>query len=542
MQQFRSSSRRQTWLQRIVALLAVLVFGGFGMHFYGSSFAASASYNHNPTAIADYCTLEGSSTVLYGWAHDPDASPPGPNPYVNITVGGSTVTVASSIAGYRDAEINTYFANNSPGEPTSSVYGWRLVVGTVYKGTVKVVSGTVINVGTGVNTALQIDTSHSVDGHIYFNSNGSIPDVCLTNRPSPAPSPSPTPSPTYPPPKSGSPIKVNTTPSANSTSSNTPATTAFSPADATAIAGTTTASLNIPADGASSIYIKYGTDPNNLSVTSDSTVVGSDASVTILLKNLAARTTYNYQISRIFGSQTNTSVSANFITKGYSISLVFTDSKGKPIQGIVAGLNNQKATSDKNGTITFSELAEGSYSPTFSYKGQIYSQDFSTSTAATENGTDGILLSQTVDVSKLSASKTGNSTVKNKSSSIVIGIVISIIILILIGLAIWWWVRRRHSNDLHLVVPPPNLSIVPKPVISQDTSQLPLPPKQILQSIEKTTLHRSSSNSQQPVPPFTPPKHMGESLRDMVIQSMAEEAAKHPENKPRPPIVPGGRQ
>src|ERR1700743_1732324 len=66
-----------------------------------------ADYNHNPIGVIDHCILSGSTTIIYGWAHDPDA-PVGGYPQVQIKVGTATLTANTSVSGYHDAQINTY--------------------------------------------------------------------------------------------------------------------------------------------------------------------------------------------------------------------------------------------------------------------------------------------------------------------------------------------------------------------------------------------------------------------------------------------------
>ncbi len=518
-----------------VGFVAIVLFGLVGAHYNQYSSAATATYSHNPQADTDYCALVGSSTVLYGWAADADA-PAGASPYVRVGVSGGVLSdVPSDIAGYRDTAINNYIKVTNPGAPTSSVYGWRLQLSGLYKGGSYVVSGTVLNYGTGTNVALPVNNDHYVDGDsskTYFNSNNTIPDNCLLARPV-APAPTPSPAPVTVPVRTPTKTSTPTTPEAVAA--------ATSAADATVTVGTTAVALNVPAGGATSLYLRYGSSAGNLDRSSDIQTLTGD-SATVLLTKLDASTTYSYQIVRTIGTETPTSPNATFTTKGFDIALAFTDHAGKPIPSIKVTLKGSKdQTTDKSGKVVFKDLADGSYSPIFSYGGQTYSEDFNTNSAKAEDGTSGVTMSQTVDVSLLSTAKSTAVIVPQKKSGL--PTVILVLLLLAAGVFAFWWLLRRKRRRLAAEMASAyttHASSTPAPAVRTPQQYNPRPIPTAPAAVVATAALKAHKQQSKAMPAPTPaPTHMGESLRDMVIKSMAEEAAKHPNNHTNRPIVPG---
>ncbi len=511
-----------------LAVVTAVVFGGVGTYFLTSSFALSTN---NPSGYADFCQLEGANTVIYGWAYDPQA-PAGVQPYVVVNVGGGATTVASSVAGYRDAPINDWIVGTYGSDaPRPGTYGWRLQLSNLYKGTTYAISGTVQNYGAGANTPLGLNTANAqLDGGPTRNifAGNKIPDACLTTKPAPAPTPTPTPTPTpAPTPKPVTPKPV--APAAPA------APTVSSAADATVTAGTTTASLSVPTGNAGTLYVRYGTKAENLDRSSAIQTV-SGPTATVNLEKLTGKTTYTYQIVRTLGDKTTNSPNATFTTKSYTITMAFTNASGKPVSGISAQLGSAKAIkSDKDGKVTFSDLSSGSYSVVFSYNGQSYAEEFTTSSAAGETGNGGAVLAKTIDLSKIQ--KTGTATAapaeQSKSSS-GLAIVMVVLLLAVVGVALWVVLRRKrrllaepygYGADTGYLPP-----VLPQPVVSSQPD-----PQAVVGAVAHHSKHKKT---QEPAPT---PVHMGESLRDMVIQSMAADEAKHPHDSSKRPIVPGSK-
>lgn len=360
--------------------------------------------------------------------------------------------------------------------------------------------------------------------------------------PAPAPAPAPTPAPTpTPTPKPTPTTPKTTTPKATTPKTTTPATptttTVSNAADATATAGSATVTLSVPAGNASTVYVRYGTDANNLNRSSDIQTI-SGATATIKLDKLNGKTTYTYQIVRAQDNQTATSANATFTTKGYAIALKFTDASGKPVEGISAQLGSAKPVkSNDNGTVTFKNLGTGSYSPIFTYNGQSYSENFSTSTDGTESDDGTVVLGKTIDLSKLHKSSSNAVTnTQPESGSSKVALLIFVLLLAAVGSGIWWAVRRKRRLLAEAYGYGPT-DYVP-PVIVDNPLPAPSANPEPRAVVEAVSRHGKTKKHHEPTMPA--PAHMGESLRDMVIQSMAEDAAKHPNDRPKPPIVPGG--
>ncbi|TAH34249.1 hypothetical protein EYC59_03110 [Candidatus Saccharibacteria bacterium] len=361
--------------------------------------------------------------------------------------------------------------------------------------------------------------------------------------PPPAPAPTPTPSPTPSPSPSPSPsAPKTTTPKATTPKTTTPtpappaAPTVSKAADATITTGSTTATLSIPSGNAGSLYIRYGTDSNNLNRSSDIQTL-SGATATIKLDNLNGKTTYTYEIVRTQGTQMATSPQASFTTKGYTLNITFTDASGKPVKGISTQLGNGKPVkSDEDGVVAFKNLGSGSYSPIFEYNGQSYSENFSTSSdgKAAEDGT--VVLNKTIDLSKLhQTAQVVTNAEKPQSSSNVGAVLVLILLLALVGGGVWWAIHRKRRLLAEAYGYAPT-DYVPPVVVNSPAPQLEPEPTAVVEAV----VHHNKTKKQ-PGQPTPAPVHMGESLRDMVIQSMAEDAVNHPEHhSKKPPIVPGG--
>jgi hypothetical protein len=494
----KSSRFKHSFNRTGVAVVTAVLFGSIGTYMLRSSSALSTN---NPAGIADSCQLEGTNTVLYGWGYDPNP-PTGVEPYVTVQVGGSAATVATNEANYRLSAINDWINYNyGTDAPKTGAYGWRLQLSGLYKGTTYVVSGTVLNYGAGGNTPLGVNTTHNVDGNAskpYF-AGGKIPDACLTTKPAPAPAPAPKPAPAAPKPTTP---KV-TTPAA-------PAPPALSKAtDATVTAGTTAITFRAPTGNATGMYVLYGTNEKDLNRSSEQQPV-SGAEATLTLKGLTAKTTYYYQLVRTRGTETAPSATTSFTTKGYNISLTFVGKDEKPTAGIVVDLEGQKQTSSKAGSVTFTNLASGAYSATFTYNGQLYSQDFNTNTS-TGDEPKVLAVSRTVNLDMLKTTSSTAKPVADSSSPLPI-VFVSAVMALLVGGGIWWaLVRHKHRKKA-------------AQALFGGTGS----PDIIDRHVHEHFLH------QKPVAHEPAPAHMGESLRDMVVLSMAEEAKK----KKQPPTQP----
>jgi|GEM_PF-1552884 len=510
------SHRQANFLQALPAIMVVVVGGFFGVEALQSSFAAT-TYTNNPTGTADYCSLSGSTTIIYGWAYDANA-PAGPLPNVNVNVAGKTYTVASSIAGYRDTQINNYLSGSASyaGAPHMGTYGWRLSLSGIYKGgTYTFGAGTIINYGAGVNTALFINTNHYVDGDTtkpYFASN-KIPDACLAAQPvpPPAPAPAPTPSPSPSPTPSPSPSPRKTTPSPAPSPTPTPAPAQTSNANGTVTAGTTSAVLVIPADGASKVRVSYGLPGNNPLNTDDQAVNGP--TVKIKLGNLDANSQYTYNIMRTNAAGSSSkSAAATFSTSGFAIALKFTDNSNRPVTDLKASIDDKaktSATTDKNGTLLFKNLAEKKYTISFTYNGKRLTKSYDTSDNSQPqfdaNDTPAVItLSDTINLEKLALAP-------QPAPKESIGTIIAIVIAALAAVVIFfvWFMRRRRRNN--------QLAAEYSALGSFGHTAVTSPPAQPPMNLPTHAV------SNAPLP-----AHAGESLRDMVVLSMHNQGQQQP--------------
>ncbi len=202
---------KRTNLLRLAVLLAVIVVGGVLLHVgraatpfltaepetgtpsAGATVGSDATASNGkyvtfpapapgitPYGVADYCALEGTSTVIYGWAYDPDAGA-AVDPTVTVTINGVTKTVPTDQAGYRDAAINAWIDTNRAGNIKPGTYGFRAVFSGLSKSTVYTISGTIINIGGGTNANLNINDDGLLDGAATNSFIGkTLPINCLS--------------------------------------------------------------------------------------------------------------------------------------------------------------------------------------------------------------------------------------------------------------------------------------------------------------------------------------------------------------------------
>lgn len=478
----------------------------------------TAGFNHNSHGVINYCTLSGTTTTIHGWAHDPDA-PNGNNPTVTIKVGSLSATVKTNISGYHDTAINKYLQSNWPGAPTGSIYGFTASFSTLYKGTAYAVSGVANNIDAGTQTNMSIDTTAGqTDGIVVstlFTSSRTLPDACLVSKPVPAPTPAPTPSPSPTPTPTPTPTKSgSSTPATHKSTGGLAVTTApTSSIVGSVAAGTLSAVITTPSDGAATIAVSYGSSTDDSAAYNTDPVDASSGTASITLLYLTPKTDYTYQLIRTDAAgKVTTSSPGTFTTTGYVAKLHFVDGSGKPVSGIHGAINddsNSAAVSDKNGDMSFGGLGDGQYTVTFHYGKLNFTRDFNTETAGdgSSDPANAIVLKDVVNVSKLTGgSKSGYTGPAHHSAWPIILLIV--LFLAAAAAAVWWWLRRRKNAGGYL----PLSGDYALATLPSATSPLPpiKPPKKVK--------HRKDG----PQPEHL--EHVGESLRDMVIKSMHEEA------------------
>lgn len=501
-------------LPRILTLLAFAsVVGVVGAR--QSDFGHAATTG-NPYGTIDSCVLSGTTTVLSGWAADPSLTTATTTPNVVIKAGSNAVTSPTNLA-YRTTAINNYINTYHPGDPKPGEYGFTAKYAGLYKGSSYIVSGTIINVGTGVNVAIKVNQTSVFDGvsHNVFTG-GKIPDACLNAVPAPPPAPTPTPTPTPTP----API-VKYTPSAPPAPS--------SAADSTSTIGTSAAGIKIPAGNATKIHLNYGVTSGPQADTPDQAVSGSDTTIT--LTGLQAKTPYTYKIVRTNSAGVSaTSAETGFTTSGYSVTLHFTDKNGKAVSNIVGNINDANGTqviSDSKGYMSFTDLDAGTYTVTYTYLGKTHTDDFDTSsTAGSPDAAQPkvVELTDAINVDALLAGQTSTHATKTKRRSPVVPVLWALFVLALLGAAVWFWRRWRRSREIARLY---------APIASMSGG---------MDVIDQHSLKEFAKQKPQPGPA---PEHMGESLRDMVLQSMQNGAIQQPTNPnqaPLPPLPPEEQQ
>jgi hypothetical protein len=265
------------------------------------------------------------------------------------------------------------------------------------------------------------------------------------------------------------------------------------------------AEVKVPVGSAAVVRIKYGKNPLSLDLTTtDQPINGSEALV--LMTGLDAATTYAYEVVRTDRSgKIVSSAPGTFQTLGYVIAAHFVDNKNKGIQGIPAKLNIQEGEkrSDNDGNVSFSNVPEGSHTLTYTYRDKEYTK-LVTASSATVSPAEAaaarvITLDHTIDVQEAVNGAAVAPEAKRESSLagllIALGIGLLAIVLVVAGYIVQR--KRRQAAEYYDNSPAPPLP-----------EYKPLAP---------------ASN----VPPAVrPPEavHMGESLKDMVLRSMAEEA------------------
>ena len=427
---------------RMLHIVGIAAFAGIATVLITSAKAAP-SYENNPFGVADYCRLEGSNTVIYGWAHDSQAGS-GNNPYVNITVGSSVVRSATDIDGYRNAEIDAYLSKNN--YKTAAGYGFKASFSGIYKGSSPGISGTITNIYAGADQALRINQATPIKGgppdKFYFGNN-KVPDACLPSRPvvqPPAPTPAPAPAPTPAPPSNPSPSPSGPTRTNPPPSTNTPS----------------------------------STPPENEGAVAND-VPSTEETFTLILK-------------LVDGIITLQDI------------------------GVTLGESDYVATTDGSGTVTFTEIPVREYTATFTYQGSDYEQ-----TIQIADASPGAALEQTIDVSELQPytepELTATEDLPVRKSNPLPLLFLVILSVLAIGGGIFLFIWKRQGNDR---------SYVPQPQI------MPLPPPPQVQPPSAT---QPTSQPQQPTQDSD--STIGVSLKDLVIKSMREEAARRRDDTKR---------
>lgn len=477
-----------------LSLLVLGVFSMTGLQVAGNSSAATI----NPYGYADYCALESNTTVIYGWAADPNATSL-TQPSVTINAGGRATTSATNRAGYRDAQINAWIDANRPGDPKPGTYGFRAAIAGLYKGTRNTITGTVLNEGAGSSVILNINNSGPTDGDAGkpFFAGNLIPEACLAVPPStPAPPPPPNNPPQPPAPRPPSTGPVTTSPA--------PPTAVPDPSLGTVITGTLAAEVKVPVNNAALVRIKYGKNPLSLDLaTPEQPVNGAEAIV--LITGLEPSSGYAYQIVRTDrNNRITTSPTGDFETLGYVVALHFVDKQNRGLQGITAKISekNEQKKSDDDGNVSFTDVNDGSHTVTYTYRGKEYNRVVTASSSIVSPSEAAaakvITLDFTINVEEAVAGQAKAPEPNEDGSGLLVTLIVGGIAAALI--VFFTFIRRRRKQNMDYYY-----DDAPAPPLPEYKPLTPVPSEPVVS-------HPRGA------------EHMGESLKDMVLRSMAEEA------------------
>lgn len=393
-----------TWNHRLITGLFLVLLAGSSLI---PTNTVEAAYTDDPMGYLDSCSVTADGyTVLYGWVHDANAlSGNFPQAYIEVSNYGY-FTVDTYITGYRDAQINAWINSQVPGTPAGNTYGFIAYLAGLAKGGTYAVSGLAVNYGAGTNRPLGINNLGYVDGDStkpYFPGSV-IPQSCIYTPPPPTPvptatpTPPPTPNPTTPPPSATATPKPTSSATPKPTS-NTPVvtvkpnqTSGTAPSNATIITpqqasdtptaapiteganlwtainpNATSLDVTVFAKDAKMAELYFGSEENNLAKQGEQDLSTNRADFTI--SNLTPLTPYYYKVVSRNNDGTSTEGKPRLInTKGYKLSLTFR-SDGQDAKGISARIKEKSVTQNSStATVVFQDLTEGLFTVEYTYK------------------------------------------------------------------------------------------------------------------------------------------------------------------------------
>lgn len=502
--------KRFALIVSIPRLLLVIAFVGI------VGVVGSGSLGLSPPSIGHADTL----ITLYKLSYAAD----GPNAIYNTTSSSAATTEINN--GWR--LLGTYKYVNETGSSPIPVYRWHK---TGTKLNIYTTNKSYVPTGyTYIGVAFYESSSATVPyGYCRSTASGYKLDYPCTTNPAPPPPPAPKPTPTPTPTPAPAPGPVTTAPRKTTTNNTAPGAAPAAPssaADATVATGTASAMLVVPAGNASKIHLSYGAK-DGLSLDTDDLAV-SGATTTLTLTDLQASSDYIYQIVRTNSAgAVATSDPATFRTLGYNATLQFIDKHRKPVVGINGSINDSagtKSKSDGSGKMSFTNLPAGNYTVTYTFNHHKYTQGFdTTSDTSAQTNPDGtpatIELTDVINVDNLTANAVTKSAPKKHGGA---GTVVVIILLILLlGGGLWAFLRRRRRQRLLA-----EYSTLGSPLNGGQSDVMDQ------KSIEEYNKHQA------PAGPL--PAHAGESLRDMVLESMHAQAAQQPQSLPAEYTPPDG--
>lgn len=261
-------------------------------------------------------------------------------------------------------------------------------------------------VGSG-STTVNI-SGNATSGGNYINPGFQNASLTLTSPPSsPPPSSSPPsstpPSSTPPPTSGGSNPPSNSSGSQPSSSGNqtgsTPSPTVTGNGNCTDIKienkqiELTRATLHTTLNNSCRVYVVFGTDKEQLKVSTAVSDLGTEHDVTLDPQLVVPGTTFYYKVvaEDEKGNKTESPVES-FKTKGYTVRLLVKDSEGKPVKKRKIIIHSDPVTveTDNNGMATAENLAPGSHQVEYEQRGKVYSEVVSVADSPIADDADGI--------------------------------------------------------------------------------------------------------------------------------------------------------
>lgn len=220
------------------------------------------------------------------------------------------------------------------------------------------------------STSLSVTNANAANAGAWTDPSASGASVSFT---SPAPAPTPPPSRTY---------SYSSTSSSNSNAAAAPAEVALPQVSVTLNPiqpeyNTAASVINVTTPV--SAYFVYGTNKNDLNLSTTPVTINSSGKLTFTNQNLIPGTQYYYQlIAQINGQTVYAGKVLSFTTKGLTVSVTVLDKNYKPLAGQNVTLHSTPingVTNDK-GTVTFNDVTPGMHELLYSANGgKTYSEN-----------------------------------------------------------------------------------------------------------------------------------------------------------------------
>lgn len=203
--------------------------------------------------------------------------------------------------------------------------------------------------------------------------------------------------------------------------------------------GLNTATISWVTNEASNSVVDYGPS-KKLGLTSSSSKLVKSHKVVLSSKLLFPGTQY-YYIVRSADASGNSAKSklTSFRTKGYLVSLKVLDTSGQPLAGVKVTIypGLEEATTDKNGSVVFKNLAPGIHAVNVEVDGQVFGSQITVEETKTPSK------SQSINV-KVAGAATKEGVGKDLMQYITFLIPYIIIVLALVlGGGLIWWSRKK---------------------------------------------------------------------------------------------------